>query len=224
MTPVFGGGNGCGHNPHQFRRFTPPSHHHPAILEDARARIGDCLGDFWDVLFAGDRQKRSERREACGILLSCLIHRMDLVTLRVGIPDDAQKMQGYSEKALCRMTGLGLRRVERAMRDLVAMGIVTVYARSQKQNDGSYKGIAAVRTISMRFFDLIGLGKKIRKERKKASQRRHDRFLVVTSQKTFEVIARFINTNKESGVAKVSPSPLAILRAMRAELLGEPVL
>lgn len=224
MTLTFGGGNGCGHNPHQFRRFNPPAHHHPAILEDARARIGNCLGDFWDALFGGHRQKRSERREACGILLSCLIHRMDLVTLRVGIPDNDQRMQGYTAKVLSRMTGLGLRRVERAMRDLVVMGIVTVYARSQKQEDGSYKGIAAIRTISIRFFDLIGLGKKIRKERKKASARRHERFLKVSSQKTFELMAQVINTTKETRNGMNSKGAMAILRAMREQFGGSSVL
>jgi hypothetical protein len=218
MTLTFGGGNRCGHDPHQFRRFKPPSHHHPAILEDARARIGDCLGDFWGALFGGHRQKRSERREACGILLSCLIHRMDLVTLRVGIPDNEQRMQGYSAKVLSRMTGLGLRRVERAMKDLVAMGIVTVYARSQKQEDGSFKGIAAIRTISIRFFDLIGLGKKVRKERKKASARRHELFLKVSSQKTFELMAKVINNTNESQTRERPTGPMAVLRALREQL------
>ena len=220
MTPTFGGGNGCGHNPQHFRRFRPPSHHHPAILEDARARIGDCLGDFWGALFGGHRQKRSERREACGILLSCMIHRIDLVTLRVGIPDNDQHMQGYSAKVLSRMTGLGLRRVERAMRDLVAMGLVTVYARNQKQDDGTYKGIAAIRAISILFFDLIGLGKKIRKERKKASQRRHDRFLAINSKKTFELMARAVSPAKTSGEGRRAVDPITILRAMQAELRG----
>lgn len=218
MTLTFGGGNRCGHDPHQFRRFKPPSHHHPAILEDARSRIGDCLGDFWGTLFGGHRQKRSERREACGVLLSCLIHRMDLVTLRVGIPDKDQRMQGYSAKVLSRMTGLGLRRVERAMRDLVAMGLVTVYARSQKQEDGTYKGIAAIRTISIRFFDLIGLGKKVRKERKKASARRHEHFLKVSSQKTFELLACAINNTKGTKLGVNPTGPMAILRAIREKL------
>mgnify|MGYP006285007463 FL=1 len=143
---------------------------------------------------------------------------MDLVTLRVGIPDNEQRMQGYSAKVLSRMTGLGLRRVERAMRDLVAMGLVTVYARSQKQEDGTFKGFAAIRTISIRFFDLIGLGRKLRKERKKASARRHERFLKAFSQKTFELMARVINNTKEAQTSEIRTGPMAILRAMREQL------
>lgn len=190
MTQLNGGGNGCGHDPHHFRRFKPPAHHHPAILEDAREKIGDCLGGFWDGLFGGERQKRSERREACGILLSCLIHRMDLVTLRVGIPDNANRIQGFTERSLSRMTGLGLRRLERAMQDLVDMELVSVHSRRERQQDGSYRGFAAIRTLSIKLFDLMGLGKKFRKQRRKASQRQHEKFLLVASQKTFEVMAK----------------------------------
>lgn len=218
MTPIFGGGNGCGHDPLHFRRFTPPSHRHPAVLEDARRRIGDCLGGFWDTHFAGERQKRSERREACGILLSCLIHRMDLVTLRVGIPDDANRMQGFTEKSLSRMTGLGLRRLERAMKDLVDMGFVSVQRRSERREDGSYKGFAAIRTIAIRFFDLIGLGKKLRKQRRKASQRQHDRSLHMASQKTFELMAKAFN--KKDPQRQERPAEVReILRAMKSGLI-----
>lgn len=219
MKPAFGGGNGCGHDPHHFRRFRPPAHHHPAILEDARGKIGDCLGGFWDALYGGDRQKRSERREACGILLSCLIHRMDLVTLRVGIPGDANRMQGYTEKALCRMTGLGIRRLERAMKDLVDMGLVSVHVKSERKEDGHYKGFAAIRTISLKFFDLIGLGKKVRKQRRKASHRMHDRALHRASQKTFELMAKSFRKNESSNSAK-SGNVRDILMAMKREFQG----
>lgn len=190
MDPKHQGGNGCGHDPGHLRRFVPPAHNHPKILEEARGRIGDCLGGFWDELFSGARQKRSERREACGVLLACLVHRVDLVTLRVGIPMEGGRFKAYTDQELARMTGLGIRRLERAMQDLVEMGLVQVRKRCQKEQDGQYRGIAAIRTISIRFFELIGLGKKLKKERSKASDRSKLRTLAKLSRDTFAMIQK----------------------------------
>lgn len=128
-------------------------------------------------------------------------------------------MQGFTEKSLVRMTGLGLRRLERAMEDLVSMGLVKVHPRSEKHEDGRYKGLAAIRTISMKFFDLIGLGSKVRKERKKASQRRHERFLQTASQKTFGLMAQSF---KKAGTNPQRPprEAIDILRAMKMRYQG----
>lgn len=191
-------GNGCGHDPTHFRRFVPPAHNHPRILEEARKRIGDCVGGFWNELFTGTRQKRSERREACGVLLSCLIHRVDLVTLRVGIPMEGGKFRAYTDFELARMTGLGIRRLERAMQDLVDIGFIKVQPRCKRNSDGHCIGLAAIRTISLAFFDLIGLGKKIRKERKKASDRSKFRSLAALSRDTFAVIQKALRGNKKA--------------------------
>ena len=122
------------------------------------------MGGFWDSLLKGPRQKRSERREALGILLSCLVHRVDLATLRVGIPMKGGQFRAYTDQELARMTGLGIRRLERAMQDLVEIGFIRIQKRCQKREDGPYRGVAAIRTISLRFFELMGLGKRLRKQ------------------------------------------------------------
>lgn len=190
MRLSLGSGNGCGHDRYNFRRFSPTTNKQPIILEDARKKIGDCLGGAWDHLWDGDRQTRSERREACGLLLSALIHRLDLVTLRVGFPQADGSFVGLTDKDLARMTGLTVRRLERAMHDLAAMKIVKVHRSCERQADGSYKGRPSIRAIATRFFELIGLGEKLKKQRLKATRRREDRFLAKASQKTFEAMAK----------------------------------
>lgn len=190
MRLSLGGGNGCGHDRYHFRRYTPPAHKQPLILEDARSKIGDCLGGVWDQLWDGDRQKRSERRESCSILLSALIHRLDLVSLRVGFPKEDGSFEGLTDKDLARMTGLSLRRLERAMRDLAGLKLVKIHRSCEKQEDGTYRGRPSIRAISARFFEMIGLGEKLRKQRLKATRRREDRFLAKASQKTFDAMAK----------------------------------
>jgi len=190
-------GNGCGHDPTDFRRFAPPIHNHPKILEEARKRIGNCLGGFWDDVFQGSRQKRSERREALGILLSCLVHRVDLVTLRVGIPGERGQFRAYTDVELSKMTGLGIRRLERAMQDLADIGFIKIQRRCKKNSDGQSIGLAAIRTLSTQFFELIGLGKKLKKERGKASDRSTMSSLSALSRNTFAALQKALHGEKK---------------------------
>lgn len=189
-------GNRCGHDPRCFRRYTPAANHQPRILEEARSRIGECLGGYWDQLWDGNRQRRSERREACGLLLACLIHRMDLATLKVGFPQADGRFKGLTDRDLSRMTGLTLRRLERAMQDLSRMNIIRVKTRCERQADGRYQGLAAIRSISSHFFTLMGLGSQLKREQKRALQRREDRYLAKASQKTFERMAEALRPQK----------------------------
>jgi len=122
-----------------------------------------------------DRQQRSERREAEVALLGCLLHYTDLVTLRVGIPQADGSIQGLTMEFLAKTSGLGLRRAERAIHDLVAAGIVAIHPITQRLENCAYKGFAAIRAISRSLFDAFGLGKWLRHEREKAAKRREKR-------------------------------------------------
>lgn len=97
-------GNRCGHNPQLPRSFELPKRHkaRPGILR----KLGEKIRAYYDTpakilpslnLANGkDSQQRSERREACLQLLGCLIHFLDLVTLRVGIPQADGSFRGLS--------------------------------------------------------------------------------------------------------------------------------
>jgi len=188
-------GNRCDHDPSAPRFFAPADHPHteqhrnrPHILK----RLTKAVEDYFDspkilpTLNAANgskRQQRSERREACCAVLGVMIHYLDLVTLRVGIPqpdggmagipmdskdlDDGTHITGIAELA-----GICLRRAERAVEDLKAAGIITVHSICEKIEEGVYKGYAAIRTVSAKLFDALGLGRWLAHERRKAKERR----------------------------------------------------
>ncbi len=67
---------------------------------------------------------------------------------------------------------IGLRRTERALADLVAAGLITVFPLTEKIAEGIYKGRAAIRTVNKSLFALFGLSKSLKWEREKAHTRR----------------------------------------------------
>jgi hypothetical protein len=138
-------GNRCGHNPLLPRSFEPPQQHkpRPAILRKLTEKIQTYYDSPAKILpslnlaHGKDSQQRSERREACLQLLGCLIHFLDLLTLRVGIPQQNGTFAGLFLPYLANLSGLELRRAERACHDLVASGILGVHPIAKRSNTAS---------------------------------------------------------------------------------------
>jgi hypothetical protein len=191
-------GNRCNHNPEAPRFFSPSDNQRterhsprPAILK----RLTSAIEEYFDspkilptlnAANGSQRQQRTERREACCAVLGVLVHFLDLVTLRVGIPQTNGSMEGIPMESkdldgggrivgLAEMAGLCVRRAERAIRDLKAAGIITVHPICEKIEEGVYKGYAAIRTITAKLFDVVGLGRWLTHERRKAKERRDKR-------------------------------------------------
>ena len=171
-------GNRCGHSPDSPRWFEPPPKHtRPKIIEKAIAEIRRYYSEpsstipSLNLSNGSDRQQRSERREACISVLACLLHYLDLATLRVGIPQNDASFQGISMPFIAEKAGLNLKRAERAIHDLVKAGLITVHPLCEKIGDTVYKGYAAIRTISAKLFSIFGLGGRLKYERDKASAR-----------------------------------------------------
>ena len=170
-------GNNCGHTPAQPRWFDAPEKHtRPHIIK----KLIDSIQDYYkepatipslNLANGSDRQQRSERREACISVLGCLVHYLDLATLRVGIPHADLSFQGITMPFIAKKSDLTLRRCERAVADLVASGLLTVYPLCEKLEDATYKGYAAIRTINRKLFSVFGLGGRLRYERDKAAAR-----------------------------------------------------
>ena len=171
-------GNNCGHISNTPRWFEPPEKHtRPHIIKS----LINCIKEYYKEPSAlipslnkangSDRQQRSERREACISVLGCLVHYMDLATLRVGIPQADQSFKGITMPFITEKCGLSLRRTERAVADLVASGLLTVYPLCEKLEDATYKGFAAIRTINKKIFTIFGLGGRLKYEREKAAAR-----------------------------------------------------
>lgn len=174
-------GNKCGHRPDAPRFFAPPEKHalRPSVLRTSIAKLCGYFSNpkLFPLLNAAndsDRQQRSERREACVLLMSCILHYMDLVTYRVVIPGENGGM-GLTMPYLSTLTGLGERRAERAIRDLKKAGIITVHPICEKLTDGTYKGLAAIRAVSKHFFAALGLLDWLKHEQRKATERKIQR-------------------------------------------------
>jgi len=174
-------GNRCDHSPASPRFFQLPAEHkpRPGILTELYKRVQDYyrkprLLPTLNAANESKRQQRSERREACLLMLGALTHYLDIKTLRVGIPlRDGRSMRGLSMVELCDRAGLTLRRAERAIADLVRAGIVKVHRICEQDDHGSFKGLPAIRTISKSLFQAFGLGKRLVKERAKAHRNAH---------------------------------------------------
>jgi hypothetical protein len=172
------GGNRCGHDPANPRYFVPPEKHQdrPRILRKLEEKIRAYFDDprktipSLDLANGKDRQQRSERREACLAVLGCMIHFLDLVTLRVGVPTPGG-FRGLTVPYLAELSGLGERRTERALHDLVKAKLITVHPLCERKDDHTFKGYAAIRTISATLFALFGLGRWLPHEREKAAAR-----------------------------------------------------
>jgi len=123
-----------------------------------------------DLANGSIRQQRSERREACVILLKALLKHTDVASLRVGIPTE-DGFLNLTVNYIANQTGMTLKRVERALKDLKAAGLITVSQPRELKPDGTWRGLAAVKAVSKNLFGAFGLQVMLEKERKKASKR-----------------------------------------------------
>lgn len=152
----------------------------PKVLTTMIERLGEfCEGDPESCLptlnaaNGVDRQQRLERRIACVQLLRAQIKYMDLPSMRVGIPQPGGGFLCLTLRFLAKQAGIGLRRAERAMRDLQAAGLVRSWQRCEQDEAGNYRGLAAIRQLPTALFSAFGLGKWLRHERSKAVLRRY---------------------------------------------------
>ena len=175
------GGNFCGHDPQNPRLTLPkPPKTGTGGIPFVLTRLMALLKSYYDnprqiipsldLANGSERQQRSERREACLLSLMALLKYTDLASLRVGIPTQ-DGFLSLTVDYIAKQTGMALRRVERAMADLKAAGLVTIAQPRKRLPDGSWKGLAAVKAISRHLFALFGLDRRLKKERAKASQR-----------------------------------------------------
>jgi hypothetical protein len=184
-------GNRCGHDPRSPRWFQPPPEHgeRPTIIVkwierakqfyDNPGRIPSLANALFGRKVAADpegdhkpRKMRSERREACCDLLGSIAHYCDLPSLCLSVPQPDGSLLPITMELLADRAGLGLRRAERAMRDIVSGGLIGVHPRAEPQPDGTYIGRAAIRVVPPSFFGLFGLEERLEHDRRRISQKR----------------------------------------------------
>jgi len=173
-------GNKCGHDISR-PRLSPPTPipkgpgAPPRILSLAaeRAKAWYQHPQKCKTLYNGDRQVRSERREAHQIIIEAMLSLLDLSTLCLGKPSFYGNSRGFvdvSMKDLVNASGMNQRRCERAIRDLKEAGLVHVPKQRREINEqGEYYGLRAIRVIKEVFFDILNLGPMLKRERNRAS-------------------------------------------------------
>jgi len=170
-------GNRCGHDPRN-PILSPPSPIKkgpgglPRILSLAAERAKDwfhCPDKCPRLSSSSNRRTRSERREACQIVLEVLLSRLDLASLCIGSPTPASGFTDIDMKTIVRESGLGKRRCERAIGQLKEAGFIKVAQPRRRNEEGKYFGLRAIRMFTQKFFDWLGLGTMLKKERDRAS-------------------------------------------------------
>jgi hypothetical protein len=174
------GGNFCGHvvNVPKLDLITPTTEkRRPGILRELQARVKSYYTrpTLIPSLRAANRsatgrQQRSERREACLQLLAAILEFTDVASLRCGVPTPSGFLS-LTLDYLVRFTGLHPRRAERAMADLKRANLMTVSQARQLQEDGTWRGLAAVKAVNKLLFTAFGLGQRLRQERDRAAKR-----------------------------------------------------
>lgn len=127
------------------------------------------------------RQQRSERREAIVLVLMSFISRMNLTTMKVGIPNEKDFIN-LPRQVFLNDTGLTLSRFKAAVRDMVASGILTNKQISAETKQG-WRGRASVRCISKKLFGVLGLGLWLDSSRRSKVKRNSKTSSVVASEK-----------------------------------------
>ena len=175
---VNAGGNYCGHSPDAPRlALVKPTtfKNRPKIL----LRLQEEIEQYYrspnrlpslNAANGSKRQQRSERREACLLALKAILEYTDLTSLRCGIPSSGGFVS-LTLNFLAEYTGMGMRRMERAIADLKSSNILTVAQPRQLQEDGSYKGLAAVKAVNSLLFGAFGLLKWLKHEKDRSSER-----------------------------------------------------
>ncbi len=119
------------------------------------------------------RKIRSERREALQIVIESILSHLDLASLCLGSPTLEHGFIDVDMATLVETAGIGQRRCERAIALLKDAGFLEV-TQPRKQNDlGDYYGCRAIRVVKEAFFDWLGLGPMLAKERRRASAALH---------------------------------------------------
>lgn len=175
--PLALSGNRCGHDP-KHPRLSPPESIKkgpgapPRVLSLAAEKAKEWFfhpGQCPELQTSPNRQTRSERREAIQIVLEALLKRLDLASLCVGTPTPADGLVDVDMKTIVADTGLGQRRCERAIGQLKDAGFLKVEQPRYRNEEGAYFGLRAIRVFTKKFFDWLGLGLMLARERDRAA-------------------------------------------------------
>lgn len=164
-------GNKCGHNkknPKLELKFIASNR--PTVIKSMIWRI---KGFYYNPAsipalmnsLGSKRLRRSESRESIALVLSCILKYTNIASSNgVGWIKN-NKFHFLSYKNICNQTGLSLSRVERAMKAIKSTKLVSVIQQCKTNNDGTKTAETAIKFVSNKLFQLLGLSSKLAKYR-----------------------------------------------------------
>ena len=117
------------------------------------------------------RKTRSERREACQIVIETILSHLDLASLCLGTPTLESGFIDIDMRTIVRDSGMGQRRCERAIALLKEAGFMKVQQPRVVNDQGDYVGLRAIRVVTTLFFEFLNLGPMLQIERARATER-----------------------------------------------------
>lgn len=134
------------------------------------------------------RKTRSERREACQIVIETILSHLDLASLCLGTPTLENGFIDIDMRTIARDSGIGQRRCERAIALLKEAGFMKVQQPRAINDQGDYVGLRAIRVVTTLFFEFLNLGPMLQRERARATER-----LRRKAQKANRKLSEFMN-------------------------------
>lgn len=202
-------GNRCGHNPKrpQLQPVCPIRKGKgglPRILSLAaeRAKAWYFHPKKCKLLQSKpNRQTRSERREACQIVIETILSHLDLASLCLGTPTLENGFIDIDMRIIVRDSGIGQRRCERAIALLKEAGFMKVQQPRAINDHGDYVGLRAIRVVTNLFFEFLNLGPMLQRERARATQKLQRRAMKA-QRKVADFMRRLTQGLKNSFSAK----------------------
>ena len=117
------------------------------------------------------RKTRSERREACQIVIETILSHLDLASLCLGTPTLENGFIDIDMRTIARDSGIGQRRCERAIALLKEAGFMKVQQPRAINDQGDYVGLRAIRVVITLLFEFLNLGPMLQRERARATEK-----------------------------------------------------
>lgn len=172
-------GNRCGHNPGQPVLDLPKAINEkiPKLLQDTIKKVRTFYANPSEFTFLNheERQRRSESREAMVQVLSVLLIHLDLVTMKLIKFDKKGNQENVSIAYLHAQSGLSFSRFKRAWLALIDAGICKSFQQVESTEQGEYKGLPSIKTITPVLFTALSLDKRLKSSRDYRSELKRKR-------------------------------------------------
>jgi hypothetical protein len=206
-------GNRCGHNPHcpaltPARPIRKGKGGLPRILSLAAERAKAWYfhpGKCKPLQSNPHRKTRSERREACQIVIETILSHLDLASLCLGTPTIDAGFIDIDMRTIARDSGIGQRRCERAIAMLKEAGFMKVQQPRAINDQGDYVGLRAIRVVTTLFFEFLGLAPMLQRERARATAKLQRRAMKA-QRKLSDLMRRMTTGLRIAFTSKPKPS------------------